>query len=49
MISLFYGEGDLKENDKNWGAGRLGIRITHRYLGGLLGFMMGKEGIEKSL
>lgn len=48
VVSLFYGEGDLKETIKIGAlAGWDSDNPTDTW-GGLLGFMMGKEGVEKA-
>ena len=48
LVSLFYGEGDLKETIKIGSLAGWDADNPTATWGGLLGFMMGKEGIEKS-
>ena len=47
IISLLYGEGNFKNTIKI-ALYVVGTLIIHLLLGGLIGFMIGKEGIEKS-
>lgn len=48
LVSLFYGEGDLKETIKIGALTGWDSDNPTATWGGLLGFMMGKEGIEKA-
>ena len=48
MISLFYGEGDIKETIKIGALAGWDSDNPTATWGGLLGFMLGKEGVEKA-
>ena len=48
LVSLFYGEGDLKETIKIGALAGWDSDNPTATWGGLLGFMIGKEGIEKA-
>ncbi len=48
MVSLFYGEGDLKETIKIAALAGWDSDNPTATWGGLLGFMLGKEGVEKA-
>ena len=48
LVSLFYGEGDLKETIKIGTLTGWDSDNPTATWGGLIGFMMGKEGIEKA-
>ena len=48
MVSLFYGEGDLKETIKIGVLAGWDSDNPTATWGGLLGFMLGKEGVEKA-
>ncbi|MEM1119433.1 MAG: ADP-ribosylglycohydrolase family protein [Bacteroidota bacterium] len=48
MVSLFYGEGDIKETIKIGTLAGWDSDNPTATWGGLLGFMLGKEGIEKA-
>lgn len=48
LVSLFYGEGDLKETIKIGALAGWDSDNPTATWGGLLGFMLGKEGVEKA-
>ena len=48
LVSLFYGEGDLKETIKIGVLSGWDSDNPTATWGGLLGFMYGKEGVEKT-
>ena len=48
LVSLFYGEGDLKETIKIGALAGWDSDNPTATWGGLIGFMMGKEGVEES-
>ena len=48
LVSLFYGEGDIKETIKIGSLAGWDSDNPTATWGGLLGFMIGKEGIEKA-
>ena len=48
LVSLFYGEGDLKETIKTGTLAGWDSDNPTATWGGLIGFMIGKEGIEKA-
>ena len=49
MVSLLYGEGDIKETIKIGALAGCDSYNPTATWGGLLGFMLGKEGVEKSV
>lgn len=48
LVSLFYGEGDIKETIKIAALAGWDSDTPTATWGGLLGFMLGKEGVEKA-
>ena len=48
LVSLFYGEGDLKETIKIGALAGWDSDNPTATWGGLLGFILGKEGVEKA-